>query len=89
MSIEVTDVKINRVENMGNIVAFVKATINDSICIDGIKIINGTKGQFIGMPSYKTKKNEYRDVVFPVNSETRKVLTDAILSKLNDNEDLF
>ena len=66
---------------------FAKITINDAICIDGIKIINGEKGLFIGMPSSKGKDNQYRDIVFPINKETRQMLTDQILDEYKKKDD--
>ena len=55
-------------------------TIFDSLVIHDIKIIEGSDGLFIAMPSRKTGENEYRDVVHPINSETRAVLSTAILT---------
>ena len=90
MSLEITNIQINKVKH-DKILAFAKITLNEAICIDGIKIINGEKGIFIGMPSNKTKEGKFKDIVFPINAETRKMLTEKILkvydSKGNTTDD--
>jgi len=89
-SITVTDVKIfpfTPQKGKSAIKAFVEITINDSLVIKGLKIIDGSKGLFLGMPAVKGKNNEYKDQVYPTNKETRKLLTDAILKAYNDNGD--
>ena len=58
-------------------------TLFDSIVIHDIKIIEGADGMFIAMPSRKTGENEYRDIVHPINSESRAILSNAILSAYN------
>lgn len=52
--------------------------INKAFAVRGIKIMEGTNGLFISMPSYKSG-NEYKDICFPITPECRKQLNDAVL----------
>ena len=79
--IKVTDISIKTIKDQKNIKAYAKVVINESLCIDGIKIIDGQNGLFIGMPSKKKKDGNFADIVFPINADTRKILTDAILEE--------
>lgn len=84
MSLEITEVRINKLsKSKGSILAFAKITFNNDFVIDGIKIINGPKGTFIGMPSKEIKgedsKKEFKDICYPINKETRKMITQKIL----------
>ncbi|MEG1500057.1 MAG: septation protein SpoVG family protein, partial [Clostridia bacterium] len=36
-------------------------------------------GNFISMPSRKTPDGEYKDIVHPINTETREQIRDAVL----------
>jgi stage V sporulation protein G len=38
------------------------------------------------MPSRKTKEGEYKDIAHPINSETRQMLSDAVLKAYNNAE---
>jgi DNA-binding cell septation regulator SpoVG len=42
------------------------------------------------MPSTKNKANEFVDVVFPTNKETRKIIVDAVMKEYNsEDKELF
>ena len=66
-----------------NIRAFVDVTVNDAVQIHGIRIIEGSKGLFVSLPSRPHKnaegKIEYKDIVFPRTAEARETLHSAIL----------
>ena len=55
-----------------------------SITIEDCFIItNGKNGLFISMPNKKNAKGEYKDICYPLNAETRKQITDIILTEYN------
>ena len=81
MSLEITEIKIRPIKSKTKICAFAKVTFNNAFCVNSIKIIDGKNGLFIGMPSEKDKEGNFRDIAFPINSETRKYMTDAILEE--------
>lgn len=91
MGIEITDIRIYKMENRGNLLAYANIVLNDSFIIRGIKLIETAKsGRFIAMPSRRLKgeKKAYRDLFHPLNSDVRKGMTDAIFTaydKLDEN----
>ena len=60
--------------------AVASITIDDCFVIHDIKVIDGTDGLFIAMPSRKTSDGEFKDIAHPLNTETREALKNAILS---------
>ena len=60
--------------------AVASITIDDCFVIHDIKVIDGTDGLFIAMPSRKTSDGEFKDIAHPLNTETRENLKNAILS---------
>ena len=54
--------------------------IDDCFKITGIKIIDGTNGLFLSMPSRKLHDGTNRDIVYPINTETRELFNDVILT---------
>jgi stage V sporulation protein G len=68
---EITDVRVRRVDKEGKMKAVVSITIDDEFVIHDIKVIEGEKGLFIAMPSRKSSDGEYRDIAHPINSDTR------------------
>ncbi len=55
-------------------------TIDDAFVVHDVKIIEGANGNFIAMPSKQAPSGEYRDIVHPLNTETREQISSAILS---------
>ena len=60
---QVTDVRVRRVEKEGKMKAIVSITLDNEFVIHDIKVIEGEKGLFIAMPSRKAADGEYRDTV--------------------------
>lgn len=86
---EITDIRIRRIETTGKLKAVVSVTFDDMIAIHDMKIIEGQNGYFVAMPSRRTSNGEYKDIAHPINSEARTKLQTAILEKfeiLPENE---
>ena len=68
-----------------NVKAVGQIYIEDSFIINNINIIEGKKGLFVTMPSYKTKKVDeegkaiYQDICYPVTKDFRDKLFASIL----------
>lgn len=78
---QITDVRIRKVEKEGKMKAVVSITIDEEFVVHDIKVIEGEKGLFIAMPSRKASDGEYRDIAHPINSSTREKIQTLILEK--------
>lgn len=81
---QITDVRICKIEKEGKMKAVVSITIDEEFVIHDIKIIEGEKGMFIAMPSRKTAEGEYKDIAHPIKSSTRELIQNLILQKYNE-----
>ncbi len=81
---QITDVRIRKVDKEGKMRAVVSITIDDEFVVHDIKIIEGEKGLFIAMPSRKASDGEYRDIAHPINSATRDSIQRLILDKYQE-----
>ena len=66
--------------------AIASVLLDDEFAVHDIRIIEGTKGLFIAMPSRKTSSGGYRDIAHPINPDVRKMLEDAIIKEYNNTE---
>ena len=82
---EVTDVRVRKVDKEGKMKAIVSITFDEEFVIHDIKVIEGEKGLFIAMPSRKTTDGEYRDIAHPISSTTRELLQQTILEKYQED----
>ena len=81
---QITDVRIRKVEKEGKMKAVVSITIDEDFVVHDIKVIEGDKGLFIAMPSRKAADGEYRDIAHPINSDTRERIQTLILQKYQE-----
>ena len=83
---QITDVRIRKVDKEGKMRAVVSITIDDEFVVHDIKVIEGEKGLFIAMPSRKSGDGEYRDIAHPINSATRERIQSLILERYEQIE---
>ncbi len=61
--------------------AFASITIDDEFVVHDIRVIDGTKGLFVAMPSRKLPSGEFRDVAHPIKQEVRGIIETAVLDE--------
>ena len=77
---DITDVRVFPVDE-DKLKAFVSIIIDDCFVVSDIKIIEGTNGLFVSMPSKKRKNGSFRDIAHPLNNETRHRIEEEIICK--------
>src|SRR5688572_1034688 len=80
---KITEVKVFPV-NEDRLKAYVSITIDDCFVIRDLKIINGTGGLFVAMPSKKRKDGQFKDIAHPLNQETREAIETAVFAAYED-----
>ena len=73
------DVRFGSFPQGGSVRGVCSVTFNDQIAVKGVKVIEGSKGLFVAMPSYKSG-DEYKDLVYPVTKEGRQMLNESVLA---------
>lgn len=84
---EVTDVRLRRVQTEGRMRAIASITLDNEFVVHDIRVIDGNGGLFVAMPSKRTPDGEFRDIAHPINSETRNKLQEAVLTVYGQSED--
>lgn len=78
---KITDIRIRLVsKDDSKLKAVASFTIDDAFVVHDVKIIEGSNGNFIAMPSKQAPSGEYRDIVHPLNTETREEISSAVLA---------
>lgn len=81
---QITDIRIRKIEKEGKMKAVVSVTIDEEFVVHDIKIIEGDKGLFIAMPSRRGSEGEYKDIAHPIRSTTREQMQNMILAKYKE-----
>ncbi|HET7498844.1 MAG TPA: septation regulator SpoVG [Candidatus Binatia bacterium] len=80
MGLEITEVRI-ALRDDDKLKAFASMTFNDAFVIRGLKIIEGTNGMFVAMPSRKKPDGTFQDIAHPINNESREKIEARILDE--------
>ena len=76
---EITDVRLRRVQTDGRMRAIASITLDNEFVIHDIRVIDGNTGLFVAMPSKRTPDGEFRDIAHPINSNTRNKIQEIVL----------
>lgn len=77
------DVKFSSFPGEGSVKGVCSVTFGGEIAVKGVKVIEGSKGLFVAMPSYKAG-DEYKDIVYPITKEGRQKLNEAVIGEYNN-----
>lgn len=81
----ITEVRVRLVKSEeGKLKGVASITIDDCFVVHDVKIIEGAEDYFIAMPSKKTPSGEYKDIVHPLNTETRENLRKIVLAEFEN-----
>ena len=72
------DVKIHALHASGPILADASVNLNGCFAIRGVKVVEGSSGPFVSMPSYKGRDG-YKDICFPCTKEFHQQFHQAVL----------
>jgi stage V sporulation protein G len=76
---EVTEVRVFPV-NEEKLKAYVTITFDNCFVVRDVKVISGSNGLFVAMPSKKMKDGTYRDIAHPVNNEMRDKIEKQVIA---------
>jgi len=75
---EITEVKVFPVDEE-KLKAYVTIVLDHCFVVRDLKIINGSTGLFVAMPSKKRSDGSYKDIAHPLNKTTRVTMEKRIL----------
>lgn len=78
---QITDIRIRKINLESKMKAVVSVTFDNSLVIHDIKVIEGADKLFVAMPSRKTPEGEFKDIAHPINMDMRDKLENSILDK--------
>ncbi len=84
---EVTDVRLRRVQTDGRMRAIASITLDDEFVVHDIRVIDGNSGLFVAMPSKRTPDGEFRDIAHPINSGTRNKIQEIVLAAYHASDE--
>src|ERR1700756_599805 len=75
---DITEVKVFPVDEE-KLKAYITIVLDNCFVVRDLKIISGTAGLFVAMPSKRRKDGTFKDIAHPLNQSTRANLEKRIL----------
>ncbi len=75
----VTDVRVRRLTKEGKMRAIVSITLDDCFAIHDVRVIEGSNGLFVAMPSKRNPNGDFRDIAHPINANARGEVQRAVI----------
>lgn len=76
----ITEVKVFPASE-GKLKGYATMVFDECFIVRDMKIIKSEKGYFVSMPSRRKKDGSFKDIVHPLNVETRKMIEDKVIEE--------
>lgn len=80
---KISEVKVFPTKEVGRLKAYATIVFDNSFIVRDLKVIEGNKGLFVSMPSRKRRDGTFRDIVHPLNGETRQMIESTVIEEYN------
>ena len=79
---QVTEVRLKKAAPDDSCRAYGSITFDGDFVVSGIRVLPTKDGNlFVGFPSKKNSKGEYKDICFPMNRDLREDISVAVLAE--------
>ena len=67
---EITDIRMNLLDNAGGVKAIGSFSLDNSFAVRGMRVMEDKKGRnFVAFPSRERANGDYEDIAFPLSKE--------------------
>ena len=85
---KITEVKVFPSQESGRLKAYATIVFDNDFIVRDLKVIEGNKGLFVSMPSRRKKDGSFRDIVHPLNSDTRTMIEQSIIVEYDKSDEI-
>lgn len=79
VSLDITVKQLHKLDGNGKLKAFADVAIAELFLIKGLRIIDGKKGLFVGMPRRQGKDGQWYQTAFPLSEDVKSQLNEIVL----------
>ena len=82
----ITDVRLRKVEGENSIKAIASITFDEIFVVHWLRVIQGESSLFVVMPSKKTPTGEFKDIAHPLQQSMRDEISKKVLEAYENAE---
>ncbi|MCX5703198.1 MAG: SpoVG family protein [Candidatus Omnitrophica bacterium] len=75
--------RIHKFDGDTKLKAFVDVSFGN-IVVTGLRVVDGEKGLFVGMPRHQGKDGKWYNTVYPASKEMQQEINDLVLAAYNE-----
>ena len=85
---EITDIRMNLLDNAGGVKAIGSFSLDNSFAVRGMRVMEDKKGRnFVAFPSRERANGDYEDIAFPLSKEFYHQITDAFMKEFHRKQE--
>jgi stage V sporulation protein G len=77
--LNITDVRITKIEGDDKLRAFAALVIDDCFLVGDLRVVEGEDGYFVAMPSRRKRDGSFKDIAYPLNNLLREEIEERVL----------
>ena len=77
--LNITDIRINKVEGDDKLKAFAALVIEDCFLVGDLRVVESEEGYFVAMPSRRKRDGSFKDIAYPLNNNLREEIEEKVL----------
>ena len=81
---QITEVRIRMIDTESKMRAVASVTFDGCFVVHDLKVIEGSKGTFVAMPSRKLGEGDFRDIAHPTQQFMRDMIREAVFKAYDD-----
>ncbi len=78
--------QLHKLNGEGKVKAFADVAIAGFLLVKGLRIVDGKKGLFVGMPRRQGKDGQWYSTVFPLSEEVKSQLNEIVLEAYQEQQ---
>lgn len=81
---QITETRIRLMQDEGKMRAIASVTFDECFVVHDIKVIDGSNGMFVAMPSRKMGEGDFRDIAHPIQQFMRDMIRETVLKAYDE-----
>lgn len=81
---QITETRIRLMQDEGKMRAIASVTFDECFVVHDIKVIDGSNGMFVAMPSRKMGEGGFRDIAHPIQQFMRDMIRETVLKAYDE-----
>lgn len=77
--LNITDVRITKVEGDDKLRAFAALVLDDCFLVGDLRVVESEDGYFVAMPSRRKRDGSFKDIAYPLNNALREQIEEKVL----------